>query len=89
MAHYYRVTYEEETLRNVTITLDDETARWARIEAAKLGTSVSRLVGGMLRENMNSAASYERAWRSYANRPVTVLKAAGGSYPTRDEIHSR
>lgn len=76
-------------LRNVTITVDEETARWARIEAAKLGTSVSRLVGGMLREHLQSAAVYEGAWRSSSNRPTTVLKEAGGLYPTRDEIHSR
>ncbi|MDE0122789.1 MAG: hypothetical protein OXN80_09440 [bacterium] len=76
-------------MRNVTITLDDETARWARIEAAKLGTSVSRLVGGMLTEHMKSAATYERARRSYSNRSPTALKAGDGSYPARSEIHSR
>lgn len=37
-------------MRNVTITLDEEVARWVRIEAAKRETSVSRLVGEMLRE---------------------------------------
>ena len=61
-------------MRNVTITLDEETARWARIEAAKLGTSVSRLVGGMLRDHMMSAENYERARRSYSRRPATLLK---------------
>ena len=33
-------------MRNVTITLDEETARWARVEAAMRGTSVSRLCWG-------------------------------------------
>lgn len=76
-------------MRNVTITLDEETARWARIEAAKLGTSVSRLVGGMLTDHMKSAAKYERARRSYSNRLPTVLKTGEGPYPARSEIHSR
>ena len=76
-------------MRNVTITLDEETVRWARIEAAKRGTSVSRLVGGMLTEHMKSAATYKQARRSYSNRSAAVLKARDSSYPTRTEIHSR
>ena len=39
-------------LRNITITVDEDVARWARIEAAREDTSVSRLVGEMLRERM-------------------------------------
>ena len=39
-------------MKNVTITLDEEVARWARIIAAEQNTSVSRLVGEMLREKM-------------------------------------
>jgi hypothetical protein len=35
-------------MKNVTITLDEEAARWARIQAAEHNTSVSRLVGEML-----------------------------------------
>jgi len=76
-------------MRNVTITLDEETARWARIEAAKQGSSVSRLVGEMLRDYMMSEETYQRARRSYTGRSATLLKGKGVSYPTRDEIHSR
>lgn len=76
-------------MRNVTITLDEETARWIRVEAAMRDTSVSRLVGEMLREHMNSVATCERARRSYASRQPTVLSTGDGGYPTRDEIHSR
>ena len=36
-------------LKNVTVTLDEETARWARVEAARRDTSVSRLLGHLLR----------------------------------------
>ena len=76
-------------MRNVTITLEEETARWARVEAAKLGTSVSRLVGEMLRDHMGKEAAYQQARRSYACRPATVLSVEGAQYPTRDEVHSR
>ena len=43
----------------------------------------------MLREHMESVATYEGARRSYIRREARVLKIAGGKYPTRDEIHSR
>ena len=39
-------------LRNVTVTLEEEVARWARIEAARQDTSVSRLLGEILKERM-------------------------------------
>jgi hypothetical protein len=39
-------------LRNVTVTLEEDVARWARIEAARQDTSVSRLLGEILKERM-------------------------------------
>lgn len=41
-------------LRNVTVTLEEDVARWARIEAARRNTSVSRLLGQLLKENMSA-----------------------------------
>ena len=35
-------------MTNVTISLDEQTARWARLEAARRETSVSHLVGELL-----------------------------------------
>jgi hypothetical protein len=76
-------------VRNVTITLDEETARWARIEAAKRDTSVSRLVGELLRRCMVDSANYERARQSYVGRPAVALTSEGGRYPSRDAVHER
>jgi hypothetical protein len=39
-------------LRNVTVTLEEDVAQWARIEAARRDTSVSRLLGALLKERM-------------------------------------
>ena len=39
-------------LRNVTVTLEEDVARWARTEAARRDTSVSRLLGELLKERM-------------------------------------
>ena len=35
-------------LRNVTVTLEEDVAQWARIEAARRDTSVSKLLGQLL-----------------------------------------
>jgi plasmid stability protein len=76
--------------RNVTITLDDETARWARIEAARRDTSVSRLIRDLLRTYMASERSYERAMEEYlADRPSGAISRPGTVYPRREELHDR
>jgi hypothetical protein len=41
-------------LRNVTVTLEEDVAQWARIEAARRDTSVSRLLGMILKELMSA-----------------------------------
>lgn len=74
--------------RNVTITLDEETAEWARIEAARRDTSMSRLVGSLLHEHMLRERNYESAKREFLSGEPKQLKRTGG-YPGRDEVHSR
>jgi plasmid stability protein len=76
-------------LKNVTITLDEDVARWARIRAAERETSVSRLVGDLLREKMREDQSYESAMREYLARPGRKLKKAGARYPRRADLHGR
>lgn len=76
-------------MRNVTITLDEETARWLRIEAAERNTSVSRLVGAMLRERMTANQAYETAMREYLERRPRKLRAAAGRLPRREDLHDR
>jgi len=41
-------------LRNVTVTLEEDVAQWARIEAARRDTSVSRLLGELLKERASA-----------------------------------
>jgi len=50
-------------MKNVTVTMEDSVADWARMEAARRNTSVSRLVGEMLAEKMRHDDTYERAMR--------------------------
>ena len=83
MLHYILV------MKNVTITLDEETARWARIRAAEQNTSVSRLVGEMLRDQMRDDAAYCLAMQEYLGLEPKMLKSAGTGYPRRDDLHER
>ena len=75
--------------KNVTITLDEATARGARIEAARRDTSVSQLVGDMLRERMHQERAYARARADWNSRGARLLKESGARYPTRAEVHER
>jgi hypothetical protein len=76
-------------LRNVTVTLDEKTARWARVEAARRDTSVSKLIGEMLRERMARDTSYETAMARYLGKRPENLRKPGQPYPRRDELYER
>lgn len=76
-------------MRNVTITLEEEVARWIRLEAAKRETSVSRLVGEMLREHMRSEDAYEVARRQFFAVEPRPLRHDDSPLPSREELHDR
>jgi hypothetical protein len=73
--------------RNVTLSLGEDVALWARIEAARRDTSMSQLVGEMLKERMEGEKRYETAMRSALARGP-FLKS-DGRYLGRNEIHDR
>lgn len=76
-------------LKNITVTLDKETAAWARVHAAERDISVSRLIGEVLRERMQQARDYESAMRRFLGGKAVRLNKAGARYPSRDELHDR
>jgi hypothetical protein len=74
-------------LRNITVTLQENVARWARLEAARKEMSVSRLLGEILKGSMLEKDSYQRAMRrALARKPF--LKT-DGRYLSREEVHDR
>ena len=75
-------------MKNVTITMEDSVADWARMEAARLNTSVSRLVGEMLAEKMRHDDEYERAMNDWLARK-RKYKSDGRAYPSRDAVYDR
>lgn len=74
--------------RNVTVVLEDDVARWARLAAAERDTSVSRFLGGLLKERMLTERNYQTAMRE-ALREKPLRSKWTGPLPSRDEIHER
>ena len=74
-------------LRNVTVTLEEDVARWARIEAARQDTSVSRLLGALLKDRMSAQSGYPQAMRRALQRKPFLRSK--GRYLTREEAHDR
>lgn len=80
-------------MRNITITIDDDTAEWARVLAARNRTSVSRMVGEMLMERRRREEGYALAMERYLQGDPTTLsqvtEASDRPYPARDQLHER
>ncbi|HVZ44618.1 MAG TPA: CopG family transcriptional regulator [Ramlibacter sp.] len=75
-------------MRNVTITVEDEVLEWARIEAAKRNTSVSRMMGELLAEKMRREDAYERAHQAWLHDD-RKWRSDGKPYPKREELYDR
>lgn len=74
-------------LRNITITLEEDVARWVKVEAARQDTSVSRLLAAILKDRMQGEGLYEKSMRrALARKPF--LKT-DGRYLSREEAHER
>ncbi len=76
-------------MKNVTITLEEKTAAWARVYAAKHNTSVSRMVGEMLHQRMRESHEYDEAMRRFLAKPPVRLRRQGRRFPKREQLHDR
>ena len=82
-------------MKNVTITMEDSVADWARMEAARRNTSVSRLLGELAAEKMRHDDAYERAmrealeFRSFGLSVSLNPSIIPNTNPSRDETHDR
>ena len=74
-------------MKNVTITMEDSVADWARMEAARRNTSVSRLVGELLADKMRHDDAYELAMREALE--FKSFGVSSGPYLTREAIYDR
>jgi hypothetical protein len=76
-------------MKNITITLDEKTAAWARRQAAERNMSLSRFVSESLQQGMQQAREYERAMRRFFEGEPVALKRAGRRYPKREQLYDR
>ncbi len=76
-------------MKNVTVTLDEETAARARVEAAERKMSLSRYIGEVLRKELRHADAYEAAYRAWRAEKPWPLKGAPRPYPKREELYDR
>jgi hypothetical protein len=72
----------------MTITVSEEAALWARKQAAEKNTSVSKLVGQMLEDQMRRTDTYWAAYKRLKKiGPVSGVDAS--QRLSRDEIYER
>ena len=76
-------------MKNVTITLEDDVAKWARVLAAEKNTSVSKLLGKVLKNEMIQKEGYKLAMQQYLSNPAAPLKESTDSYPNRNSLYDR
>jgi hypothetical protein len=76
-------------MKNVTVTLDEETAARARVQAAERKMSLSRYIGELLRKELRHADEYDAAYRAWRARKPFSLKGPPRPYPKREELYDR
>lgn len=75
--------------RNLTVQLDEETVRKARILAARRSTSVSRLVGEEITRLVTEDDAYQRARQVALGHLERGFHLGGGPLPGRESLHDR
>ena len=76
-------------MRNITVSVPEETYRRARVRAAELDTSVSALVRGFLDEVAGQETEFGRRRRLQDEVRATVRRFRAGSRLGRDRVHDR
>jgi hypothetical protein len=76
-------------MKNITVTLDEETAAWARVYAAGQNKSLSRFLGELLERTMRESREYDDAMRQYLSKKPSRLNREGAPNPGREELHER
>ena len=74
--------------QNLTVQLDRETIRKARVLAARHGTSVSAFIAAQIGESVQADDAYESARRTALELLERGFHLGGGRL-NRDELHER
>jgi hypothetical protein len=76
-------------VKNITVTVDDETYRRARIRAAELDTSISALVKRYLVELAGGESEFERLEKLEQTLRERIKSFRAGDRLSRDDVHER
>jgi hypothetical protein len=77
------------TTRNLTVSLDKDTIRKAKVIAAQHGMSVSRLVAEVIEQLTGEEEGYRIAMREAVATLEQGFDLGGTIRPSRDELHDR
>ena len=76
-------------MKNITVSLDDDTYRRARLRAAELGTSISALVKRTLQELGSHESRAERLKQQERTLRERIKVFRASDRLIRDEVHRR
>lgn len=76
-------------MRNITVSVPEETYRKAKLRAAELDTSVSALVRDFLEQVVQTESDFERRRRLQDEVLATVTRFRAGGRLSREEAHDR
>lgn len=76
-------------MANLTISVDDELLRRARVRAAQLGTSVNAVLRDYMRSWAAEDDRRELAIASLLERSASAHSGRGGRTWSRDDLHAR
>jgi hypothetical protein len=75
--------------QNITVSLEKDLIRKARILAASRSISVSRLIGDELKRMVSQSEEYERIRKQALADLDAGFHLGGQPRPARDELHER
>lgn len=76
-------------MKNITVSLDDEIYRRARVKAAQQDTSVSAVVKRLLTEFAGGENEVERLKREERELRAMIVRFSAGDRLSRDAVHER
>ena len=76
-------------MRNITVALPDDVARWVRVRAAEQDRSVSKWLADVLEGMRRREDAYDAAMERFFSRAPRELTWVEDRKPTRDELHDR
>ena len=76
-------------MKNITVSVDDELYRRARIKAAETNTSLSAMVKTFLLQIIGEESDMERRKRLQRETIASIHSFSAGDRLSRDQIHER